>query len=151
MDLIEFHFEFNPANDDPTAKIQLPKFLGVLLGHSKVSSLVHVLGKDGLHLGEDVRIGERVLDQSLTLCRVLLVHAFARLFEQIHELLEFVQTIFDEYTKVLQIVEQVEFLLVDKVDGVEGLANVGQYVDDVGRRVDQVHAVGLTVFEEFFG
>ena len=151
MHLVELHLELDPAYDDATAKVALPELFGVFFCHAKVGTLVHVLGEYGLHLGEYVRVSERVLDESLPLHAALLVHALARLLEQVEQLLKLVQTVLDEHTKVVDLVEDVQFVLVDKVDGVEGLANVGQYVDDVGRTVNEVHALRLAVLEEFLG
>ncbi len=69
------------------------------------------------------------------------VNNFEELFEQVGA----------EDAEVLDIVEDVEPGLVGGMDGVEQLAHVRQDVDDVGRRVDQVHSLRLAVLEDLLG
>ncbi|RNA39894.1 hypothetical protein BpHYR1_012500 [Brachionus plicatilis] len=69
----------------------------------------------------------------------------ARMCEKLR-FLEFVYYVFYEDTKVVQIIEYMKFVFIDKIDCVKQLANVWQDIDDVGRTIDQIHALRLACF-----
>jgi hypothetical protein len=81
----------------------------------------------------------------------LIINTATSKFEQIDYLKKFFEQIFAHHIEVLYVIEHMHFVFVGYINGVEHLANIGYNVNNVRRRIYQIHSFRLTVFEYFLG
>ena len=166
MDAIQFLLEFFPGDDRsgssqsihrrparrvrslPFVEVTLPEVGRLLFRQSELLPFVDAAIEQRFQFGEIVREVERQFRQVLPVARLLLVHVLAGAFEAIDRLRALIDEIVDEDAEIVDVVQDVQSIVVVVHDLAQGLIEIGQDVEHVGRRILQVHLGHLTVLDD---